>query len=167
MLVTVGGRFTFGPAAGTSFDVSFFFDAPAPSGSSLFPCCGAWPISLISLNVGGNEVLEQPNPGVNFVVDSGFPGYIGAAWTVPAQVLPAGLISWTIHDATWFSYFWPFPGGGEQGITEAFTRLAVREQPPPTSVPEPATLLYGLLGVAVLEIRRRRVASSGPTVRRQ
>ena len=167
LLVTFEGEFALGPLAGTAFTASYFFDALPPASPNVFPCCadGSWPVSLLLLNVGGHQLLTQPNPGFNFLTHGGV-GIFGPFWNVPTAVLPAGLLSWGFSGDPFHFYGFAgpncFPGGttesGDCFTIESFTDITVTSLSPRT-IPEPPALILSALGVLFLGLAHARNAA--------
>jgi hypothetical protein len=138
---------------GTVFTANFFIDAPLspPGAPGMVIQDGTWDISLVLLNIGGVQVVTQPNPGWGFLVSSSCCfGGVGAWWSAPEYTLPAGLVSLSL--STDINYRYEFADGSV--FRGNFSDIAVTRLSP-VSVPEPMTHFYGLGGLAVLAIRRK------------
>jgi hypothetical protein len=166
----MGGQFDAGPIAGTAFTANYFFDAP-PDASSFGFAEGSWALSLLSLNLGGSQILTLHNPGINFVLQGGG-NLFGPNWNVPAHVLPAGLASWSFNFipqtlVTFAASLCPAGSGKDSSgncvVFGRFTNSSITPLPPST-IPEPTSLLLGLGAFAGLAVRRWR--ASAPASRR-
>jgi len=153
-LATYTGDFTVGPLAGTVFTANYVFDPLPPVGPGTFSCCadGAWSISSVLLNVGGREVMQQVNPGLAFLTN-GAVGIFGPTWSVPAQFLPTGLLSWSFSGTPLFAYTFNDGTGGIGTSISGFTSITVTRLP--RNIPEPASLILSVAALAAFAARRR------------